>query len=69
MKKAKKTKIRSEKKGLFKQKKEKIICCPYCKSTEYEILKRNVFIYILPPLNTNHTQGVCRKCGKSFKIN
>ena len=69
MKKAKKTKIKTGEKGLFGQKKEKVICCPHCKSTDYEILQRNVMFYILPPLNTNHTQGVCRKCGKKFKIN
>lgn len=69
MKKAKKTKIKTGEKGLFGQKKEKVICCPHCKSTDYEILQRNVMLYILPPLNTNHAQGICRKCGKKFKIN
>ena len=47
MKKAKKTKIDTGQKGLFGAKKEKVICCPHCKSTDYEILNRNVLMHVL----------------------
>jgi Zn finger protein HypA/HybF involved in hydrogenase expression len=69
MKKAKKTKVNTGQKGLFGAKKEKVICCPHCKSTDYEILNRNVLVHMLPVFSSNHAQGICRKCGKKFKIN
>ena len=70
MKKAKKVKQKTgEKNILGMDKKEKVLACPKCKSTDFEIIRRNVLVNVLSPFQNNHAQGVCRKCGKKFKIN
>ena len=48
-------------------------CCPRCKSTNFEIVAKpsnKVGWLVGGPLLglSNATQGVCRDCGKHFKI-
>ena len=46
-------------------KKNRRVVCPYCGSEEYTILNRNKLF----TLRNNHSKGVCKHCGKNFRIN